>query len=280
VRQRVLTGCLLAILVASLTACGGGVRSTLDPVAEAASKSSDAGGVKVSIEATFSAGGQSGGMTAYGVFDKDEGELVVDMSSLLQGTPQAGALGEMRMLYTKEDGHTIMYVAVPGFSTMLPGGKSWIKADLDQAAKLLGKDFSQTLGQSAQNPAEALELLRAVGQVEKAGSDVIDGTPVTLYHATIDLEKAATQKGVPEATVQRLRASGVNTLIPVDVWIGDDDGLIRKMQMAYETQAGGQSASAEITMTMSDWGTDVSVETPSDDEVFDATELAKQLGTS
>jgi hypothetical protein len=31
---------------------------------------------------------------------------------------------------------------------------------------------------------------------------------------------------------------------------------------------------------MSDWGTDVSVETPSDDEVFDATELAKQLGTS
>jgi hypothetical protein len=231
VLRKPLAACLVAVVVASLTACGGGVRNTLDPVAEAASKSADAGGVRVSMKATFTAGGQSGGLTAEGVFDKDEGELVFDFSDLLQGTPQAEAMSEMRMLYTKEDGHTILYVGLPELATMLPGGKSWLKADLDEAAKVLGQNFGG-FGQSTQNPADTLELLRAVGQVEKAGSDVIDGTPVTLYHAIIDLQKAAAEKGVPEATVQRLLDSGVNTRIPVDVWIGDDDGLVRQIKMA------------------------------------------------
>ena len=33
-------------------------------------------------------------------------------------------------------------------------------------------------------------------------------------------------------------------------------------------------------MTLSDWGTDVSVDVPDDDEVLDATELLVELGPS
>jgi hypothetical protein len=280
VLRRILSACILAAVVATLTACGGGVKSTLDPVAEAASKSTSAGGVKVSIKATFSSGTQSGGMTAEGVFDEDAGELTFDLSGLMPGSTQAGALGEMRMIYVEEDGHTILYVGMPFLANVLPDGKTWIKADLDRAAKLMGLDLNQLLGQSTQNPADTLQLLRAAGTVEKAGADVIDGTPVTLYHATVDLVKAAQLKGVSQSTLDRLTAAGVSTQLPVDVWIGDDDGLVRQIRMAYETTANGQAASMLLTMTMSDWGTDVSVTTPSDDEVFDATELAAIAGKS
>ncbi len=256
------------------------MKSTLDPVAEAATKSTSAGGVRVSMKATFSSGAQSGGMTAEGVFDQDEGELTFDLSSLMPGSPQAAALGEMRMLYVKEDGHTILYVGMPFLASVLPDGKTWLKADVDRAAKLMGLDMNQLLGQSTQNPADTLALLRATGTVEKAGSDVIDGTPVTLYHATIDLVKAAALKGVPQSALDRLAAAGVSTQLPVDVWIGNDDGLVRQIRMAYDASSNGQPASMLLTMTMSDWGTDVSVDPPSDDQVFDATELATKFGTS
>jgi hypothetical protein len=281
VLRRAFLGCVVCAVVASLTACGGGgVQSTLDPVAEAATKSASAGGVKVTMKATFTSGTQSGGMTAEGFFDEDAGELTFDFSNLLAGAPQADAVEGMRVIYTKEDGHTILYVGMPNLTGVIPGGKNWIKADLDELAKMTGTDLGQLLGQPTQNPADTLNLLRSVGEVEEAGADVIDGTPVTLYHATVDLEKAAAEKGVADEMVQQLLAAGASTQIPVDVWIGDDDGLVRQMRMAYEAPNAAEPMSALITMTMSDWGMDISVETPSDDEVFDATEYASQFGTS
>lgn len=278
--RRILFACVLAASVATLTACGGGVRSALDPVAEAASKSTNAGGVKVSMKVTFSSGSQAGTITAEGAFDEDAGELTFDLSSLGPGSPQAAALGEMKMIYVKEDGHTIVYVGMPFLASMLPDGKTWLKADVERLAKLTGLDPNQLLGSSTQNPADTLALLRATGTVEKAGADVIDGTAVTLYHATVDLVKAAELKGVSQSTLDRLSAAGVSTQLPVDVWIGDDDGLVRQIRMSYDAGQNGQQGSVLLTMTMTDWGTDVSVDAPPDDQVFDATELAATFGKS
>jgi hypothetical protein len=66
----------------------------------------------------------------------------------------------------------------------------------------------------------------------------------------------------------------------VDVWIGDDDGLVRQIRMSYDAGQNGQQGSVLLTMTMTDWGTDVSVDAPPDDQVFDATELAATFGKS
>ena len=66
------------------------------------------------------------------------------------------------------------------------------------------------------------------------------------------------------------------TLIPVEVWIGEDDDLPYKFQMAYDVTEGGATTSMTMTMTMTDWGSDISVEAPPADEVFDATALAAQ----
>ena len=75
-----------------------------------------------------------------------------------------------------------------------------------------------------------------------------------------------------------MKASGLATTVPVDVWIGADDGYVHRMHVSYSSDVNGQSFSGELTMTLSDWGTDVSVDVPDDSEVLDATALLAGLG--
>jgi hypothetical protein len=184
------------------------------------------------------------------------------------------------MIYTKEDGHSVLYMSMPFLATMLPQGKTWVKADLDKLASTMGSNFGQLVGQSSQNPSDTLAMLRAVGDVDEVGSETVDGVDVTHYRASIDLAKAAKQKGVPQTAVDRLRQSGAPEKLPVEVWIGDDDGLPRKMTLDYDAKTQGSPVSTKMTMTFSDWGSDVAVEAPPADEVFDATALAGKGSTS
>jgi len=272
-------GVALVCLAVCLTACGG-ASSTLDPVASAATKSADAGGATVKMEMAFGIGNETGRATATGRFDRDAGELTFDMSKLFTGPNAPSAGGPMRMIYTKEDGHSVLYMSMPFLATMLPGGKTWVKADLDKLASTMGASYGQLVGQSSQNPSDTLAMLRAVGDVQKVGSETLDGTDVTHYRASIDLAKAAEQKGVPKTAVDRLRESGAPAKLPVDVWVGDDDGLPRKMTMDYAAKTQGSPVATTMTMTFSDWGSDVTVEAPPADDVFDATALAGKGSTS
>jgi len=280
VTRRTLLGLALLALALGLTACGGAA-NTLDPVAQAATKSADAGGATVNMDVAYGVGKETGRVTATGRFERDEGELTFDMSKLFTGSgAPAAAGGPMRMIYTKEDGHSVLYMSMPFLATMLPSGKTWVKADLDKLASTMGSSFGQLVGQSSQNPSDTLAMLRSVGDVEKVGADTLDGTDVTHYRASIDLAKAAEQKGVSKTAVERLRQSGAPAKLPVDVWIGDDDGLPRKMTMEYSAKGAGSPVATTMTMTFSDWGSDFNVDSPPADEVFDATALAGKGSTS
>ncbi len=280
-RRLLLPPAALALAV-GLVACGG-VARTLDPVAEAAGKSSGAGSVRVSIDASFSANAVSATLQAHGAFDADKGELTVDLSDLggeLNLPGAAGGLGEVKLITTKEDGHSVVYVNLPSLASVVPGGKAWIKADVEEAASAAGGSLGDLLGLSGQSPAELLDLLRDAGGVENAGPDSIDGTAVTHYRAWVDLVRALEKQGVPSEAVQALVASGAPTQLPVDVWIGAADGYVHRVAASYEATLNGETVSAKLTVTLSDWGTDVSVDVPPDDEVFDVTALAGTLGKS
>jgi hypothetical protein len=281
VLRRTLLALAATALALGLVACGG-VAETLDPVAAAADKSAGAGSVRVNIDASFAAGGVSGNLAAEGVFDDDQGELTIDASDLLGQLPGGlgGSSGEMKVITTTEDGHAVVYANVPAAANVLPGGMAWIKADVDKAASMAGGDASQLLGLSGQSPAKTLELLGEAGTVTQVGTDTIDGAAVTHYRVTVDLVQALEQQGVPAATVQALIATGTSTELPIDVWIGVDDGYVHRIKLAYDSTVNGQSVAAQMTMTMSDWGTDVSIDVPPDDQVFDVTALASKLGKS
>ena len=275
--KRIAPALALLGLAASLTACG--VRNTVDPVAAAATKTEKAGGAKMSMSIAISDGAsQSFTVKADGVFDQNEGEMTMDMSSALEsaGLP-AGSGSGIKLLYLKEDGDPVMYMDFPFLSSQLPGGKSWIRIDLQKVGQELGLDLGRLMGQSNQNPAQALDMLRASGQVDEVGPATIDGASTTEYKGAIDLAKAAKlDGGNAESMVNGLIAQGAPSQIPIDVWIGDD-GLVRRMIMNEDITKDGHTVSTAVTLDLSDFGTQVSVTAPPADQVFDATALAGQM---
>jgi hypothetical protein len=267
-------------LVLGLAACGG-VNDPLSPLALAADRSADAGGVKMHLDAKLTADGQSMSLSADGEFDGDEGELTMNLGDLLGRAGLSGAgNGEMKVIVTKDGDRPVMYMRVPDAAAgMLGGDKSWMKIDLEQALATAGGGKAGDLfGATGQSPADALALLRKVGSVTEVGSDTLDGAKTTHYRATVDVIEALESAGAPAEAIAEVKASGAATKVPVDVWVGDDDGYVHKLHVTYSTAAGGEGFSGELTMTLSDWGSDVSIDVPSDDETFDATQLLGALG--
>jgi hypothetical protein len=276
VTRRAISTLALLALAAGLTGCGGGGVSS--PVASAATKSKHAGGVKVKLSISFMVGGlPSGVVSGDGMFDQSAGEMTIDMSNLLQNLNlPIGSGGGIKEIYLQEKGDPVLYMDIPFLAGQLPQGKTWVRLDLQQAGNALGLDFNKLLGQSGSNPAQTLDMLRASGKVEKVGPDIVGGVNVTQYHASVDLKKALELKGISESTVQNLIDAGAPTQFPVDVWIGNGDGLVHQMRMSQSGTANGRSVSTLTTMTLSDWGTQVSEQAPPADQVFDATALASK----
>ena len=75
---------------------------------------------------------------------------------------------------------------------------------------------------------------------------------------------------MPQATVQQLLDAGAPAQLPVDVWIGADDGLVHEVQSTLDVPSGGGDVKTVTTVKLSDWGTPVSVEAPPSDQVFAA----------
>jgi hypothetical protein len=261
----------LALLAAAVALAGCGVERTIDPVAAAATKTANAGGVKVAMTVGTTADGKSFTVNANGAFDKDQGELTMDL-------PGAGGTAEIR--YLEESGDPVVYMNMPALSSQLPGGKSWIRLDVAQAGKALGVNVDQLINQAGQNPADVLDMLRASGSVDEIGTETVNGESTTHYKATIDLQKAAGKLGDrAQQAVQNLIAQGAPSALPVDVWVGDD-GLVRKLTMDESLSAGGSSAAVNLSILFSDYGSDVNVTAPPADQTLDLTALASQIASA
>jgi hypothetical protein len=261
------------VLAASSAAVvsGCGVQKTLDPVAAAATKTQNAGGAKLAMTVGVTAGAKTFDVTANGVFDKDQGDLTMNLP---------GDVGNVEMRYLQESGDPVVYLNMPMLSSRLPTGQSWVRLDLEKAGKNLGVDLNQLMGQAGQNPSDVLEMLRASGSVQEVGTETVNGDATTHYQATIDLAKAAGQLGDrAQQLVQGLIAQGAPASIPVDVWVGDD-GLVRKLTLDESLSAQGQSAEVKLDLELSDYGTDVNVAAPPADQTFDLTSMLGQLAGS
>ena len=274
VARRLLPGLALLALAAMLTACG--VRSTVDPVAAAATKTQDSGGYKTTMSVTVTTGGRELTMTGHGSFASDRGELEMDLGDALsQAGAPSGIDGTMKAIYITENGDPVMYIDLGFLGNLMPNGKHWLRIDLAQAGKAAGIDFGQLMGNANQNPADALALLRANGSFTSVGTETLGGVSTTHYHGTVDLAKAAEAKGVSADAVKRLLDAGAPAEYPIDVWV-DDSGYVRQYRTSYDQTLGGRSMGMSMTIGMSDYGSSVDVSAPPAAEVFDATGLASQ----
>lgn len=266
------TAVLLLLVLASLPlACGEG--DALSPeaaVAEAATKTADAGSARVDIDAGLNSSAGSFTMTGEGEFAGDRGRMTFDVVA-------GGQRISMEMVFDQ----LIIYMRFPsGLGVDLPGDKSWVKMDLEALGKEEGIDFSQFTQFGQSDPTQTLRYLRgASGDFEKVGEEEIRDVATTHYRGTVDLRKAADQlpESARESIVRLVELVGKSTF-PFDVWV-DDEGLARRIK--YEQpipDANGQNATMAMTMDFYDFGAEVDVEPPADDEVVDLQKLMRQGG--
>lgn len=270
---RLLLAAQLFALVVGLTACGGDTLS-LDPVASAATKTSETGSSRVAYTIAMDVAGESVEMTGSGVFDYRHPR---GSASFRMRLPGAGDMRmEMRMLGTK------MYMRMPDGlgGEALPFGKEWLGFDLDKTleqAGLGGFNYSQQ-----QDPAQLLQYLRAAGgDLEEAGSARVRGVETTRYIGSMNLRKALeagfAELGLSKEEQQRARDGmqqlldqvGVENL-PIEVFV-DEDGLLRRMTMEMGMKIEGEQLSMSMQMDLFDFGVDVSVQAPPKSQVMDLT---------
>jgi hypothetical protein len=190
------------------------------------------------------------------------GEMQLDLGGLGAG------VGELELVFAD---NVVYYHLPPG---TLPGGKDWIKIDVEALGNSAGVDFAQLAQGNQSDPAQYLRWLWAVGEdIEELGTETVRGVETTHYRATVDLDRVveAAEPEVRDATrvwIDLLKKQLDLGEVPIDVWV-DEDGLVRRIEQEYEI-SGTQT---QIRMELDDFGIEVDAEAPPADEVIDLGEL-------
>jgi len=234
---------LLIVLPLLITACGGGGGGTTvagDPLAAATTATAKQGSEKVAIQGKGDFQGQKLTLAGNGAFKGDDGELHLEVG--VEG------LGSSNVDEIRQSGAT--YLSSPLLATTL-AGKHWLKVAAGRRANFLGFDLSPFTDQT---PSSVLAKLRGAGSVSTVGKDTVDGVETTHYRKALDV----TEHGADYKSV--------------DAWV-DDRGLVRKVALDYDAHIDPTSktpAHTVLTMTLSDFGSPVTVTVPPASDVLDS----------
>ncbi|MFB8212691.1 hypothetical protein [Streptomyces sp. NPDC056010] len=229
-------------------------------------KTTEAGSARVKITTSVTAKGQSQTVTGSGVMDFEDGESKLTME-------QSGQRLEQRVV------DKMIYQKPPKGEGGLPGGKSWMKIDMEKLRTSGAAGSSQV-----SDPTDSFAYSKSLSEkdVKKVGTENLGGVATTHYKVDLDIDKLA--KG-DAAQARKLREQ-LGETVPVDLWV-DGKGLMRRQQIEIAAQpAGGAKDSgsanqgkAKVVMDFSDFGTDVDVDAPSAGDTVDVTDkVVKQAG--
>jgi LppX_LprAFG lipoprotein len=253
---------LAALIVLAAAGCGGGDSASSDDIAGAATKTAKAG----SLEAEFDLSGQGLNGNGSGVFNTGK-------SRSGQLSMKVNANGRQVPVDTIITGN-VFYMRSPVFAQVLSGSKQWIKLDLVALAEQRGVDLSSLLDASP-TPANALAYLQGARDVEKVGTNTVEGVKTTHYQVTVDLERAAARaKGSERQALRRVISQSKLKTLPLEVWIDGKDYIRR---VSYQEHAGQQQA-AHVTMELHDFGAPVSIKPPPSESVIDLQQALQQGG--
>jgi hypothetical protein len=184
-----------------------------------------------------------------------------------------GGRFEIEQLAEARPGTAVMYMRSAAFGE-LPGGAQWMKLDLSE----------QVGGQmQSPDPRDQLKMLRSSEDFEELGKARVRGVPTTHYKATVDqgdeVERLRDEgeDAAADFMEQVIEANdGVDT-VDVEAWVARDK-TIRRMRMEVPFSLGAAPAGSSMLMTVElyDFGIEPDIALPSDDEVFDATEIARE----
>ncbi len=261
---------LLIALVAIAISHGHGGEAELNPIAEAAERTSAMSGSRMDLSMHFSAPGRAGAFTAKGQGEMNwrtqRGQMNMTMS----------IAGRDVSLETVSDGDSV-YTRSSLLSGHLPEGKEWIGVE----SFLGGQDPNTALSGGA----DTEELLRSLeatgGPVKDLGRETVRGTETTHYRATVELgllEDKLRNEG-DYAAAQLIEHASLNgqTTFPVEVWV-DRNGIVRRIREVVPTggaEGGDPGQTMEVEAELYDFGIEPDISPPPTSEVFDATSLVK-----
>jgi len=258
--------------------CGNSGSVALDPVAQAADVTSNAGGAHMSLTAQVSAGSLPATFTMSGEgffnYKSREGALSLDMSGLPAAASTSAPSGKLRMEEIFKS--STVYIGSSLFAGKLPGGAHWMKLDLARLGGGLGFDVQQLAGGQS-NPAQLLDYLKAAGSVAAVGHELVRGATTTHYRGTVDLNRivdfapSGSRAQMRAALAKLIAQTGVSSL-PVDVWV-DSHRLVRRMTIALSLLSAGQKLQVRITIELFGFGSTAAVTPPPATETYDATSM-------
>src|SRR3954462_7517923 len=145
--------------------------------------------------------------------------------------------------------------------------------DLKAAAGKQGVDVTQLQSLSGGgDPTQFLTYLAKAGNVRKVGSEGVNGTPTTHYHATIDFEKLAGSADKAATSVRQLeQLSGLKQL-PTDIWI-DAAQRVRRQTGAIDVKQ-PLPIKSSLQIDYKRFGVPVDVQAPPADETVDYSAVA------
>jgi hypothetical protein len=196
--------------------------------------------------------------------------------------------GTMRMTFDLGDEQTrtetlldgnIVYLRAPLFALFTGDPETWVRLDLEEAGAEAGLDPDQLVPTDT-GPTALLQQLRGAAEdVEDLGREQIRGVDTHHLRVTVVSDRAIAQ--APEELREQLRsyaeATGLPDSYPMEVWI-DDDGLPRRIRTVLEVDDEVRGAvTQETTLELFDFGGEVELTPPSDDEVLDLDDVLREL---
>lgn len=174
--------------------------------------------------------------------DADYSKTPPDMSMTMGGA----ALGGQDMQMVMVDG--VMYMKSPMM------GEKWMKIDLNDPSNPFGSMMSGQMDPKAmfESFGDGIDGITYVGESD------IDGEPVDEYSVTVDTAAMLEAQGMTDLP----QAGDVPKAMTYSMFF-TQDGLFRRMQIDMGESLG------QMTMDLTDWGKDVTIEAPPASEVTD-----------
>jgi hypothetical protein len=247
-------GLLILLLVLPLAGCGGDTTS-LEPLAEAARKTSDVPGAHFLMTGKIVGDGERVEFRGPGELADHGRKLHMRMTMPAEILGMKGLAGGDVTFDVVSSGRYFYFRGGP--FTELAGGK-WVRIKDDEPGFDLGQN----------DPSQMLEYLHATSEVEARGEDTVRGVATMHYEARIQLDRVA-ERVSPEAA-QALReltqGAGIKE-IPLEVWI-DNESLVRRLTMDWHPEGG----TIAFEMELFDFG-DVQIDVPAASQAVDLTKL-------
>ncbi|MFB6551636.1 DUF1396 domain-containing protein [Streptomyces sp. NPDC056405] len=195
--------------------------------------------------------------------------MSMKMTALDQG---ADAKAEIRLV------DKAMYIGGGAEAAKEMDGKSWIKFDL--AALGADKELNQLGGasQADKNPATESTFLTGAKDVEKVGTETVDGVQTTHYKGTVtlaDLEKSIGDEDKDtrekrQKSIEQYEKMGVDKLT-MDMWIDGDDRT-KQFRMRGDADKGP----LDMTITFLGFNEPVKVTAPPAKDTVDLAEMMQE----